>query len=254
MLINPFINPFKDNDDDLEPLNEDQKKQIRKQKIKNTALGSLYGIDALASYNESIKNENNFESKLRNVNQQAPIFDYNYMYGQNTNGGSEFQPIIKAKNGALVRTTISDSANFKIDNGEIIILPNGEIEEGKGNPNKTDDISTILPDGTMIFSNELKPIGSNKTFAKIAKKNDYTKELEILKNPYSNEASKNSASLMLQRKQEFLNKLFEEQQKINKNSTGEIENSELKEGEEIDVTEEELNTLKEKGYNLEILE
>lgn len=266
-MINPFINifnkPASEEGDDFTPLSDEEKKSIRRKKIGNVAKGSLYGIDAIASYNLQQNQTEQFDSRVRNINQQAPIFDYNAMYGEGTNGGSEFQPIIKAKNGAIVRTGTDKSAPFKIDHNEFLVLPDGTTEIAKGNPNKTDDISTILPDGTMIFSNELTPTNSKKTFAQVAKTYDFANDLKTLKNPYSNQAAKNTAARMMERKQKSLQNLFKEQQSLNGDSTGEVEQPEevvpqfkdggYTEGQELDLSEEEIFSLKQQGYNIEIL-
>lgn len=210
-------------DTEEEKAAKQQKKQQRNQAIGNGVRILPFAIDAIASYSNQIDQNARMRDAIVKQNRQKPIFDINAMYGDN-------QPIIKAKNGAMVRSTSSDAAPFKIDNGEFLMLPDGKLEKAQGNSKKTDDISTILPQGTKIFSNTLKPNKSKDTFAKLASKHDYSKELEMLQNPYTTPVSRTSAERMLQRKQKALNSLFEEQQSLNGDSSGEmVSNDEVSE-------------------------
>ena len=175
-------------------------------------------VDPIINYSKQIDQDARMRNQIRNINQQKPIWDYNEQYGDN-------QPIIKAANGAQVRTGSDESAQFRIDNGELIMLPDGKLEKAQGSSKKTDDIATILPQGTKIFSNTLKPVNSKHTFAKLASKHDYSEELKKLENPYTSLVSRTTAERMLQRKQKSLDSLFKEQQALNGDSSGEMSNA-----------------------------
>lgn len=214
-----------------------------------------FALNAAVSYSKQIDQDAAFKQQIRKQNQQKPIWDYNSMYGDN-------QPIIKAAKGAIVRSTSSDSLPFKIDDGEFLMLPDGKLEHVKGSSNKTDDVSTILPNGTKIFSNTLKPINSKDTFASLAKKHDYTDEMTKLENPYTSPVSRTSAERMLQRKQKALNTLFDEQQALNGNSNGEVEEVTAvnkggkicyRDGGEYNISEKEYQRLLKQGYKIEIV-
>lgn len=184
--------------------------------------GLLFGADALVSYQNQVQQDENLEDRMRSTFQQKPIWDYNYMYGQGTSGGSQFQPIIKAEDGAEVRTTSSEAMPIEIEGGEFLLLPDGNLEVAKGPKHTKGGIDTILPEGTKVFSNKLKPKGSKWTFAELAKKNDYTSHKKALENPFSAPYAKRGAELMLQRKQDALFELFDLQQDMNGDSDGEM--------------------------------
>lgn len=201
-----------------ETADEEEAKKAKRKAMLATGLKALpFALDTVVSYSKQVDQNARLQNQLRKQSQQTPIWDYNSMYGDN-------QPIIKAKNGAEVRSSSSESLPFKIDDGEFLMLPDGKLEHVKGSSNKTDDVSTILPHGTKIFSNTLKPVNSKDTFAKLAKKHDYTDELTKLENPYTTPVSRTSAERMLQRKQKSLLTLFDEQQALNGDSIGEVEN------------------------------
>lgn len=183
--------------------------------------GLLFGVDALASYSNEVTQDENREDRMRSTFQQKPIWDYNYMYGQGTNGGSQFQPIIKAEEGAEIRTDGSEAMPIEIEGGEFLMLPDGNLEVAKGPKHAQEGVDTMLPNGTKIFSAKLKPKGSKWTFAELAKKNDYTKHKKALENPFTAPYSKRGAELMLQRKQDALFELFDLQQDMNGDSDGE---------------------------------
>lgn len=175
--------------------------------------GTLFAADAIASYQNNVNQTNELENRMRATFQQKPIWDYNAQYGDN-------QPLIKAPNGAEVRTTLLPAAPVEIEGGEFLILPDATLEIAKGPKHSKGGVDTILPEGTKIFSNKLKPKKSKETFAELAIKNDYTKHKKALENPYSNVFTRTAAERMLVRKQEALDQLFNEQQDMNGDSNG----------------------------------
>jgi hypothetical protein len=183
--------------------------------------GSLSLTNAFLNNQETQRNDRDREGVIQNIYGTTPIWDYNEMYGDNTSGGSQFQPIIKAEKGAKVRTMLEASAPINVEKGEFIILPDGTTELIRGKKHKDGGVNTILPEGSIIYSNKLKPMGDTKTFAQKAKDLDFNKYLEILKNPFSDPATINTATKMIDRNKKKLATLFQDQQMMNGDSSGE---------------------------------
>lgn len=219
--------------------------------------GAGYVADGLLSYNKEVMQDVDYENEMRNRFQQEPIFDYNYMYGPGTNGGSQFQPIIKAEDGAIIRKGSAKALPIEIEGGEFLQLPDGTLELAKGKSHDKGGIPTLLPQGTKVFSNNLKPEGSKKTFAQLAKDNDYTKEKDVLNNFFALDVSKKSAELMMGRKVKALNDLFSQQQFLNDNSTGNMTSLKngakmmYSEGGEYEMSQEEIDDLIKQGYKID---
>jgi hypothetical protein len=147
------------------------------------------------------------------------------MYGRTSSGGTEYQPTIKAEMGAQINRSYSSGGgnNVEIEGGEYIQLPNFETEMATGPSHERGGITTNLPDETRVYSNSLKPEGSKKTFAQMAKKYDNTSFKKTMDNPFAKQVDKDTANIMMQRNQKVLDTLFEDQQALNGNSNGEME-------------------------------
>lgn len=184
----------------------------------------LLGIDAALAYNQDLENQRKFNESVQQ-RKSKPIDDYNFMYGRTTSGGTEYQPVIKAEMGAKInKRYASDGMNdVEIEGGEYIQLPNLETEMAEGPSHENGGIPTNLPDETRVYSNNLKPEGSKKTFAQIAKNYDTTSYKKTLENPFAKQVDKDTAGLMMQRNQKILDDLFRDQQIMNGNSNGEVE-------------------------------
>jgi hypothetical protein len=184
----------------------------------------LAGIDTALSYNQDLKNQRKFNESIQQRNSK-PLYDYNYMYGRTTSGGTEFQPTIKAEMGAKINKRYSSGGdnNVEIEGGEFIQLPNFETEMASGPSHENGGIPTSLPDQTRVYSNSLKPEGSKKTFAQIAKNYDISSYKKTLDNPFAKQVDKDTASIMMQRNQRILDDLFRDQQILNGDSNGELE-------------------------------
>ena len=182
----------------------------------------LLGADTLLSYNQDLKNTRKRNESIQQRNSK-PLYDYNYMYGRTTSGGTEYQPVIKAEMGAQInkRYASNGATDVEIEGGEFIQLPNLDTEMAEGPSHENGGISTNLPDQTRVYSNNLKPEGSKKTFAQIAKNYDTTSYRKTLENPFAKQVDKDTASLMMQRNQKILDDLFKDQQAMNGNSNGE---------------------------------
>ena len=184
----------------------------------------LLGIDSALGYNQDLKNERKFNESIQQRNSK-PLYDYNYMYGRTTSGGTEYQPTIKAEMGAKINKRYSSGGdnNVEIEGGEFIQLPNFETEMATGPSHENGGIPTNLPDQTRVYSNSLKPEGSKKTFAQIAKNYDITSYKKTAENPFAKQVDKDTASIMMQRNQRILDDLFRDQQYLNGDSNGELE-------------------------------
>ena len=184
----------------------------------------LLGIDAALGYNQDLKNQRNLNESIQQRNSK-PLYDYNYMYGRTTSGGTEYQPTIKAEMGAQINKRYSSGGgnNVEIEGGEFIQLPNFETEMATGPSHERGGIPTNLPDETRVYSNSLKPEGSKKTFAQMAKNYDITSYKKTMDNPFAKQVDKDTANIMMQRNQKILDSLFEDQQALNGNSNGEME-------------------------------
>jgi hypothetical protein len=184
----------------------------------------LLGLDAALTYNQDLENQRKLTESIQQRNSK-PLYDYNYMYGRTTSGGTEYQPTIKAEMGAKInKRYASDGMNdVEIEGGEFIQLPNLETEMAEGPSHENGGIPTNLPDETRVYSNNLKPEGSKKTFAQIAKNYDTTSYKKTLENPFAKQVDKDTAGIMMQRNQKILDELFRDQQIMNGNSNGEVE-------------------------------
>jgi hypothetical protein len=184
----------------------------------------LLGIDSALGYNQDLKNERKLNESIQQRNSK-PLYDYNYMYGRTSSGGTEYQPTIKAEMGAKINKRYSSGGNnnVEIEGGEFIQLPNLETEMASGPSHANGGIPTNLPNQTRVYSNSLKPEGSKKTFAQIAKNYDITSYKKTAENPFAKQVDKDTASIMMQRNQRILDDLFNDQQILNGDSNGEME-------------------------------
>lgn len=184
----------------------------------------LLGFNALLGKNEDLKNQQSFNESIQQRNSK-PINDYNFKYGPNSSGGTEYQPTIKAEMGAKINKRYASEGinDVEIEGGEFIQLPNLETEMAEGPSHSNGGIPTNLPNQTRVYSNNLKPEGSKKTFAQIAKNYDTTSYKKILDNNFAKQVDKDTAQIMMQRNQKILDQLFSDQQAMNGNSNGELE-------------------------------
>lgn len=184
----------------------------------------LGALDMGLGYNEDLKNQRILNESIQN-RQSKPLYDYNYMYGRTTSGGTEYQPTIKAEMGAHItkrQNTPYGANNVEIEGGEFIQLPNFDTEHAEGPSHEQGGIKTSLPEGTRVYSDHLKPEGSKKTFAQLAKKYDISKFKETLDSPFKKQVDKDTANIMMTRNQKMLDELFAKQQSMNGDSNGEM--------------------------------
>lgn len=104
--------------------------------------------------------------------------------------------------------------NAEVEKQENAITPNGQFVQYNGPSHEQGGIPTRLPGGTDVFSDRLKMPGTSKTFAKLNKPNNTTKEDKILEDTKSNSVAKATASLMKLAKQANSDKLFQSQETL----------------------------------------
>jgi hypothetical protein len=184
----------------------------------------LGAVNMGLGFNEDLTNRRNLNESIQNRNSK-PVYDYNYMYGRTTSGGTEYQPTIKAEMGAQItkrQNTPYGANNVEIEGGEFIQLPNFDTEYAEGPSHEQGGVKTSLPEGTRVYSDHLKPEGSKKTFAQLAKKYDTTKYKKTLDSPFNKQVDKDTANIMMTRNQKMLDELFSKQQSMNGDSNGEM--------------------------------
>lgn len=184
----------------------------------------LLGFNALLGKNEDLKNQQSFNESIQQRNSK-PLYDYNYMYGRTSSGGTNRKNVISVEMGGKINKRYASEGmnDVEIEGGEFIQLPNFDTELAKGPSHANGGIPTNLPNQTRVYSNNLKPEGSKKTFAQIAKNYDTTSYKKILDNNFAKQVDKDTAQIMMQRNQKILDQLFSDQQAMNGNSNGEVE-------------------------------
>lgn len=195
--------------------------------VGNAVQTGLYGVNAFLRRNDAIREEQEFNRRLFD---QDPIYNYNYLYGPDSSGGTQYQGaiprtaqqgMIMAKEGAQIRKgTSPDITDVEVEGGEFIQLPNMNTQHVVGPSHAKGGVHTNLPEGARVFSDFLKPTGSKKTYAQLAKKYDTQKWKDILENPYASEIDRNTAKLIFDRYERVLDELFNDQQLQNGNSDG----------------------------------
>lgn len=183
----------------------------------------LLGMDSLLAKNEDLKNQQDLIESIQQRNSK-PLYDYNYMYGRTSSGGTNRKNIIAVEMGGKINKRYASEGmnDVEIEGGEFIQLPNFDTELAEGPSHANGGIPTNLPDQTRVYSNNLKPEGSKKTFAQIAKNYDITSYKKTLENPFAKQVDKDTASIMMKRNQKILDDLFKDQQIMNGNSNGEV--------------------------------
>lgn len=145
----------------------DQLKNDFKNNWSDYATLGLTGISAGLNYQDDIRKQQELQSNIQQRGVDAkPLHDYNWMYGRTTSGGTEYQPTIMAQYGANLTPRYAQggmsATNVEIEGGEFLILPDGTTEIAKGPSHKNGGIDTILPEGTKVFSNHLRPMDLHK--------------------------------------------------------------------------------------------
>lgn len=141
--------------------------------IKNNAQPlSTMGLTAASTFLNEREDRRVTDEFNRSIQQRQskPTYDYNWMYGRTTSGGTEYQPIIMAQKGAKIssrnNTPEFGANNVEIENNEYLILPDGSSELASGATHEESynvggqtmsGVNTNLPEGTLVFSDFLTP-------------------------------------------------------------------------------------------------
>lgn len=145
----------------------DQLKNDFKNNWSDYATLGLTGVSGALNYQDNLRKEQELQRNIQKRGVDAkPLHDYNWMYGRTTSGGTEYQPTIMAQYGANLTPRYAQggmsAANVEIEGGEFLILPDGTTEIAKGPSHKNGGIDTVLPEGTKVFSNHLRPMDLHK--------------------------------------------------------------------------------------------
>jgi hypothetical protein len=152
-----------------EPAAETKPKEKESQWQDYATLG-LAGVSGGLNFLDTQKRDRELQQSIQQRDSK-PLYDYNWMYGRTTSGGTEYQPIIMAQQGANIRKPLNslEASNVEIEGGEFLILPDGTTEIAKGPSHAKGGIDTILPNGTKVFSNHLRPMDLHKMPAEYKK-------------------------------------------------------------------------------------
>ena len=177
-------------------------------------------------YNDTQVREN-LSERIQNLNDRPRYMPNEYEFM----GRPGSQSVIYAKHGAQIRTgTESGAEEAELERGEMFMLPNLDTYQVGGKKHSQGGEDFVLPEGTIVFSDYLKVPGVGKTFSDQAKKFDITKYKEILENPHAKSVDRTTAEIMMDRNMKKLQELFQIQQSMNGDSTGEVKSNELKQG------------------------
>lgn len=150
-----------------EPSFLDKALDYTKNNWQDMATTGLLGVRGILNYKDDIKKDRKLQQQIQRRGVDAtPLYDYNWMYGRTTSGGTEYQPTIMAQDGAQLNTRTPmkspQSTNVEIEGGEFLILPDGTTELAQGPSHSKGGIDTKLPEGTKVFSNHLRPMDLHK--------------------------------------------------------------------------------------------
>jgi hypothetical protein len=182
-LLTPAADPKVTNKDKIKAGFKKVGEDIKENWQEYSTLG-LTGALGVANYQDDQRKETELNQSIQQRNSK-PLYDYNYMYGRTTSGGTEYQPIVMAQKGGQItkryNTPEGVSNNVEIEDGEFLILPDGTTEIANGpshsdkytaDGNKMSGVNTTLPNNTRVFSNHMKPsdlsrLAPEEQFAKI---------------------------------------------------------------------------------------
>ena len=177
-------------------------------------------VSAAKGVYDDAQNRQDINERIQNLNDRPRYMpnEYDFM------GRPGSQGVIYAKNGAQIRTgTSSGAEEAELERGEMFMMPNLQTYVVGGKKHSQGGEDFVLPEGTIVFSDHLKVPGLKNTFAVEAKKFDVTKYKTVLENPHAKAVDRTTAEVMMDRNMKKLQELFQIQQAMNGNSTGEME-------------------------------
>jgi hypothetical protein len=189
-------------------------------------IAGLMGANAITGRQSALRQEQNQANLMREMGQRPTYYAGYYDNAARTTIGRN-QGLITASHGALIPSTETGLENALVERGEYLVYPDGKFREVGGekhsakvvNGKEVGGTETILPEGTMVFSQKLNVPGTKKSFANMAKSlsgkiEDY---MEKMNKVGIAKVDKDTAELMFNRTVKSLNELFELQQSVNGN-------------------------------------
>lgn len=177
-------------------------------------------VSAAKGVYDDAQGRQDIAERIQNLNDRPRYMPNEYEFM----GRPGSQSVIYAKHGAQIRTgTSSGAEEAELERGEMFMLPNMDSYVVGGKKHSQGGEDFVLPEGTIVFSDHLKVPGLKNTFSQEAKKLDITKYKEILDNPHAKSVDRTTAEVMMSRNLKRLEQLFQIQQAMNGNSTGEME-------------------------------
>lgn len=184
-------------------------------------------ISATKGIYDDIQTRQDNTKRIQNLNDRPRYMpnEYEYMARPGSQG------VIYAKHGAEIRTgTNSGAEEAELERGEMFMMPNMDTYIVGGKKHSQGGENFVLPEGTIVFSDHLKVPGLKKTFSDEAKKYDISKYKKILDNPHAKAVDRSTAEVLFDRNMKKLQELFQIQQQMNGNSTGEMEPEAIRKG------------------------
>lgn len=182
--------------------------------------------NAYADHVEEDAKNNIKENQIQQEQQQAQQDQYNKMvnyYNQNQKSqtmyakyGGKMPRLMKYEFGGD-----NENPNAELEKQEVVQTPQGQIDNVNGPSHENGGVPVNIPEGTQILSDKLKMPGTKKTFAKLGKPLNTSKEEKVIDNPDSQSLAKSTANLMLQAKNNKLNQLFQIQEQLKKSKVAE---------------------------------
>jgi hypothetical protein len=189
-------------------------------------IAGLEGASVISGRARGLQQEQAQANLMREVGQR-PTYYAGYYDNMNRTTIGRNQGLITASHGARIPSTATGLENALVEKGEYLVYPDGKFREVGGekhnsrivNGQEVGGTETILPEGTMVFSEKLKVPGTKKSFSNMAKSlsgkiEDY---MEKMNKVGLAKVDKDTAQLMFTKTVKSLNELFELQQSVNGN-------------------------------------
>jgi hypothetical protein len=126
----------------------------------------------------------------------------------------EFVPYSKMEDGGMTIRKIGGKGTptVEVEGREHIQLPNGFSQEIQGASHANGGIALNLPEGSKVFSENLKDPQTKKSYADLAKKFETKKNYDMLNSKRGDAIQKSTAEMMIKFKNNKLNDLFSMQE------------------------------------------
>lgn len=225
--LNPKLIPGLNLEDRIPDVNPTEPK--KKQPLyspQDWIVAGLMGANAITGRQSALRREQDQANLIREMGQRPTYYAGYYDNAARTTIGRN-QGLITASHGALIPSTETGLENALVERGEYLVYPDGKFREVGGekhsakvvNGKEVGGTETILPEGTMVYSQQVKVPGTNKSFAQMAKflSGKIEGYMEKMNKVGIAKVDKDTAELMFNRTVKSLNELFELQQSVNGN-------------------------------------